>query len=95
MKKIIFLGSKYVGYECLKYLYDQRSKLDVELIGVLTNSNGEKIIEYCKEKYIKIIDELDAFIKIDSCDIAMSVQYNKILKLGFSYLMDFFKIFAK
>ena len=81
MKKIIFLGSKDVGYECLKYLCNQRSKLDLELIGVLTNSHGEKIIEYCREKSITIIDDLDAFTKIDLCDIAISVQYNKILKL--------------
>ena len=80
MKKVVFLGSKFVGYECLKHLYDQRNRLDLELIAVLTNVRGEKIIEFCREKSITIIDNLDEFVNVESCDIAISVQYHKILK---------------
>lgn len=80
MKKVVFLGSKFVGYECLKHLYDQRNRLDLELIAVLTNIRGEKIIEFCREKSITIIDNLDEFSNFESCDIAISVQYHKILK---------------
>ena len=80
MKKVVFLGSKFVGYECLKHLYDQRNRLDLELIAVLTNLRGEKIIEFCREKSITIIDNLDEFANFESCDIAISAQYHKILK---------------
>ena len=80
MKKIVYLGSKGVGYACLKHLYDHQNSLSIELVGVLTNPRGEKIIEFCREKSIAIIDGLDEFINIESCDIAISVQYHKILK---------------
>ena len=80
MKTVVFLGSKNIGYECLKHLYNNQNNLDVELIGVLTNIRGGKVIEYCREKSIMVIDSLDEFLKINSCDIALSVQYHKILK---------------
>jgi len=80
MKTIVFLGSKNIGFECLKHLYDNQNNLDFEIIGVLTNIRGKKIIEYCKEKTIRVINDLDEFLDIDSCDIAISVQYHEILK---------------
>jgi len=80
MKTVVFLGSKNIGYECLKHLYNNQNNLDVELIGVLTNIRGGKVIEYCRAKSIMVIDSLDEFLKINSCDIALSVQYHKILK---------------
>ena len=80
MKKVVFLGSKNIGYECLKHLYNNKNNLNVELIGVLTNVRGKKVIEYCRGKSIMVIDGLDKFLKINSCDIAISVQYHEILK---------------
>ena len=80
MKKVVFLGSKNIGYECLKHLYNNKNNLNVELIGVLTNVRGKKVIEYCREKSIRIIDGLDELLEINSCDIAISIQYHEILK---------------
>ena len=80
MKTVVFLGSKNIGFECLKHLYDNQNNLDFELIGVLTNVRGKKIIEYCKGKSIRVINNLDEFLEIDACDIAISIQYHKILK---------------
>jgi len=80
MKTIVFLGSKNIGYKCLKYLFDNQKNLNVKLIGVLTNARGKKVVEYCRSKSIKIINGLDEFLKINSCDIAVSVQYHEILK---------------
>lgn len=80
MKIVVFLGSKKIGYECLKHLYNNKNKFDVELIGVLTNIRGKDVIEYCKKKSIRVINSLDDYLKIDSCDIAISVQYHEILK---------------
>ena len=80
MKKIVYLGSKSVGYNCLQHLFKHRHDLEIELVGVLTNPHGEKIIDFCKEKSIKILSNLDEFINMESCDIAISVQYHDILK---------------
>lgn len=80
MKTVAFLGSKNIGYECLKHLYNNQNNLDVELIGVLTNVRRKKVIEYCRGKSIRVIDGLVEFLEIDSCDIAISVQYHEILK---------------
>ena len=80
MKSIVLLGSKNIGYECLKYLFDNQENLNFKLIGVLTNDRGKKIVKYCKSKSIKLLNGLDDFLKISSCDIAISVQYHEILK---------------
>ncbi len=80
MKKLIFLGSKNIGFKCLKHLYENQNNLDFELIGVLTNIQGTKVVEYCKENSIRIINDLDELLEIDSCDIAISIQYHEILK---------------
>tara|TARA_B100000749_G_scaffold85325_2_gene64955 strand:- start:2159 stop:2890 length:732 start_codon:yes stop_codon:yes gene_type:complete len=80
MKKIVYLGSKDIGYACLKHLYDYRNSLDIEIVGVLTNPRGEKVIGFCRDRSIKIIDGLDEFINIEACDIAISVQYHDILQ---------------
>ena len=80
MKTIVFLGSKNIGYECLKHLYDNQNNLNFKLIGVLTNNRGKKVTQYCKEKSISMINGLNEFLDIDYCDIAISVQYHMILK---------------
>ena len=63
----------------LVYL-DNQNNLDFKLIGVLTNARGKKVIEYCREKSIMVVNNLNEFLDADSCDIAISVQYDKILK---------------
>jgi len=80
MKKVFFLGSKNIGFECLKHIYDNQNNLGFKLIGVLTNPRGKKIIEYCREKSIMAVKNPDEFLDTGSCDIAISVQYDKILK---------------
>ena len=54
MKKIVYLGSKDIGYACLKHLYDYRNSLDIEIVGVLTNPGGEKVIGFCRESWSKV-----------------------------------------
>ena len=34
MKKIVYLGSKDIGYACLKHLYDYRNSLDIEIFNI-------------------------------------------------------------
>lgn len=84
MKKVIFLGSKPIGYECLNYLVENASSLDIELVGVLTKENNSfgksNIQELCKNNAIPIIEDLDEVSKIEGIDLLISVQYHKILK---------------
>lgn len=79
-KKIIFMGSKDVGYECLKFLYNNQKKLDYEIVGVLTNDRGEKIKKYASLKKLKILNSLNEFLNIPKVDITISIQYHEILK---------------
>jgi methionyl-tRNA formyltransferase len=81
-KKIIFLGSKPIGYYCLQYLIANQQKLNYQIIGVLTNDNLKlnnklSVKQLASENKIKIISSLDA---MPICDILYSVQYHEILK---------------
>ena len=80
-KKIIFLGSKPVGYDCLSFLIDQRDALNIEITGVLTHSrkefgNTHDLIQLAEENGLPIINEPS---EMADCDIIYSVQYHKIL----------------
>ena len=82
MKKIIFLGSKPIGYACLLYLIAQQKKMNFEIIGVLTNDNTkfnpkQSVKALAEKNKIKIIPSL---AKMPVCDIIYSVQYHEILK---------------
>jgi len=80
MKKIVFLGSKEIGLECLKYLFNNRKSLGVEIIGVLTNKRGKEIVNFCKFNNIYILKNLKEYLEIDFVDIGISIQYHQILK---------------
>lgn len=85
MKKIVFLGSKPIGYICLDYLIKNQKTLNIEIIGILTNDNLRFGKEYnlkslAKENEIDIIDSLNDLLKIEGIDILISIQYHEILK---------------
>ena len=81
-KKVIFLGSKPVGYKCFMHLLSMRDALDITVSGVLTNVRKEfgdahELNILAKENDIPVIADTD---DIPECDILYSVQYHKILK---------------
>jgi len=85
MKKIIFLGSKPIGYSCLEYLIKNSRNLNIQLVGVLTNDNTRfqpelSVKKLCQKYSIRIIDNLDEMLNIKDLDILISVQFHKILK---------------
>ena len=80
MKKVVFLGAKDIGYECLKRLYSFQKNFDFKIIGVLTNQRGKDIINFCNEHSVNVHNSLEDLLKIDDFDIGISVQYHKILK---------------
>ena len=54
-KKIAFLGSKKIGFECLKILHYNSFNYDYEIAGVLTNNRGKEISEFCISKNIPLL----------------------------------------
>jgi methionyl-tRNA formyltransferase len=81
-KKLVFLGSKPIGYNCLNYLISQKDELNIDIIGLLTHArkefgNAHDLATLAEEHDIPMLDELD---NIPPCDIIYSVQHNEILK---------------
>lgn len=83
--RIIFLGSKRVGYDCLQYLLEHKSSLGITLEGVLTNNNlrldpKANIVRLCQIWNVPIIPNLSFFLSLPDTDIVLSVQYHEILR---------------
>lgn len=85
MYKILFLGSKPIGYHCLSFLIDLQKKSKLVIAGVLTNDNTRFGENYSVRKLsidsnIPVIDDLNHILKLDDIDFIISVQYHLILK---------------
>jgi methionyl-tRNA formyltransferase len=81
-KKLVFLGSKPVGYKCFAYLLEKQAELDIEVTGLLTQkrkefSNNNDLAALANEYKVPVIDDL---ADMPECDILYSVQYHQILK---------------
>ena len=81
-KKVIFLGSKPIGYQCFDWLLQAQDELGIEVTGVLTQArkefSGENVLTALAAKHnIPVIATPD---EIPACDILYSVQYHQILK---------------
>lgn len=85
MKRIVFAGSKPIGYECFQYLLEHKNKFDIEIIGLLTKNREEfkgkhdlKLL--AKKHMVKIYSELDEILALDDFEILISVQYHELFK---------------
>jgi methionyl-tRNA formyltransferase len=81
MQKIIFLGSKPIGYYCLEYLIQNQAALQYQIIGVLSNDNpvfnaALSVKALASLHHIPVIDSL---AQMPETDILYSVQYHQIL----------------
>lgn len=82
--KIVFLGSKPIGYNCLQYLLENNAKLDIEVIAVRTQLrkefDGDNNLERLAAQYnVPVLENLE---EIPWCDIIYSVQHHELLKAG-------------
>lgn len=78
--QIVFLGAKEIGYACLEFLLAEQKKLNIHLIGLLTNVQkpiNQQIIDRAEAANIPVFETLD---DIPECDFIISVQYHEILK---------------
>ncbi len=79
LKKVVFLGAKNIGLECLRELYNRAESLGVEVALVITNERGVKIAEFCEKNNLPFSLELESLFKLEA-DLLLCVQYHKILK---------------
>ncbi len=83
MYTIVFLGSKAIGYQCLKYLLEKSSLLNTEVIAVSTSigknplAGTETVEQLCQQHQLPMFEKLS---QLPKCDFIVSVQYHKILK---------------
>lgn len=82
MKKVVFLGSKPIGYECLEWLIAQQQELNLQVAGLLTHArkefgNAHDLNQLAAAHHISVLDSL---AELPECDIIYSVQYHEILK---------------
>ena len=80
--RLVFLGSKPIGYQCLQYLLDKRQELDIEIVAVSTRLRtefgaGNNLKELAEGHNIPLLDSLD---DIPECDIIYSVQHHELLR---------------
>ena len=64
-KKIIFLGSKPIGYECFAYLLSQRQALNIEVTGLLTQprkgfGSGHDLAKLADSNNIPVLSKQNA-----------------------------------
>ncbi len=81
-KKVIFLGSKPIGYECFAYLIAQKERLGIDIVGMMTQARKEFGTEHdlkalATNNNNTIFNSLN---ELPECDIIYSVQYHEILK---------------
>lgn len=85
MKKVVFLGGKEIGYNCLEYLLRNRNRLDVDVVGVLASGRmlfeeSLSIEKLCASYGAPYLRDLDEYLRLGDFDILISVQYHQILK---------------
>lgn len=81
-KKLVFLGTKPIGYQCLEYLLAQQERLQVDITGLLTRRRKEfggadDLAALAEKNNIPLLPSLD---DIPECDIIYSIQHHEILK---------------
>ncbi len=80
--RIVFLGSKPIGYQCLQFLLDKRAELDIEVLALGTQQRkefgGDSDLTALAAQYdIPLLHTLD---EMPECDIIYSVQYHELLQ---------------
>jgi len=84
MKRILFLGSKPIGYKCLHFLLQNANVLNCKVVGVLSNDNQRfdnslSIRKLSNDYDIPFIEELDLILEMEEIDFIISIQYHLIL----------------
>ncbi|PSK93884.1 formyltransferase family protein [Taibaiella chishuiensis] len=82
-QRVVFLGSKPIGYQCLQYLIAQQQALDIEVVAVRTRmrkefgAEGNDLAALATQAGIPLLASLD---DIPECDLIYSVQHHELLQ---------------
>lgn len=81
-KRVVFLGSKPIGYECFAWLINKREELNIEITGLLTRirkefGDGHDLAQLAANHHIPVLSDLSL---LPECDILYSVQYHQIIR---------------
>lgn len=84
-KRIVFLGSKRIGYECLSYLLKNNRQIQADVVAIFGNNSSNLSRTYdldllAKKYNVPFFKDLDDILALDDIDIIISIQYHKILK---------------
>ncbi len=82
MKKIVFLGGKQIGIDCLQQLVTLQKSGIVDIIAVFGNNriskpDGHSVESIAVENNIPVLTDLQ---DLPYCDVLISVQFNTILQ---------------
>ncbi len=80
---VIFLGSKKIGFDCLKFLIENSENSNLVINAVLSNNkknDNNNLKKLAIDNKIKYLDELDEILSFKNIDFIISVQYHLILK---------------
>lgn len=81
--RIVFLGSKPIGYQCLQFLLEQREALNIEVAAVRTRmrkefgGEGNDLAGLATTHHIPLLNDLD---ELPECDFIYSVQHHELLQ---------------
>lgn len=75
--RIVYLGGKATGADCLRILLDHVRTGDSKIVAVGAAARGGGIADIANHAGLTIIDGPDA---IPECDLLISVQYDRILR---------------
>lgn len=80
--RMVFLGSKPIGHQCLAYILSQREALGIELLAVRTQHRSEfeassNLEQLAQEYQLPMLDSLN---ELPECDIIYSVQHHELLR---------------
>lgn len=85
-QKVIFLGSKTIGYDCLQHLLEKSAELNIEVTAALVKSDhlladsGKNILHLCEEHDLVLLPSLKDLLEFERPDFLISVQYHELLK---------------
>jgi methionyl-tRNA formyltransferase len=80
--RIVFLGSKPIGYHCLQFLLEHKQELDIDIVGLCTRLRKEfkgdnDLTQLAAQYRVPMLSSLN---EIPECDIIYSVQHHELLK---------------
>jgi methionyl-tRNA formyltransferase len=80
MKRVVFLGSKAIGYYCLAYLIQEQQKGKIEIVGVITKANaaldkGLDIQELIEENNLPTLASLEDIPNCDNCIVYNTTKF--------------------